>query len=363
MRPYSIADRFPFRIPVLLAEALFIGLIFGFLVMWADFMDETIFLVIAIAFLLIAGAFEFKFGSEGSQGTVVRSGGVDPVALLGQTFFERDTTGATQQAEFAQTGAVARRFAIDKRLSRNITKALCLAAVCMWILAEVELFSNPQVHQISQILFIAALVLLLPLVGMGFVQGMRHPKLSASRAFDASMNLAVLVLGIPTMVFFIFIGAALTLLIFVPQSSDLTQIVSAALLVAIVAMAAIQVYYVYSTLQRSAKYHGLSIPDYIAMRLSQEEKKRQKAERKVRGERIDELYDRIPEFKEEIRPSKSPAAELPIRLGMEEDYEYTSKDHLVKAILKAFLPGLVATFLGTMIYVAFFLILAQSVEF
>lgn len=362
MTHFSIADRFPFRFPVLLAEALIIGLIFGFLVMWTDFMDETIFLVIAIVFLLIAGAFEFKFGSAGSQGTVIRSSAVDPVALIGQTYFERDTSAAAQQAEFAQSGAVIRRFSIDKRLSRNITKALCLAAVCLWVLTESRLLDNPQVHQISQILLIAALVLILPIAGMGFVQGMRHPKLSASRAFDASMNLAVIIVGIPTMVFFIFIGAVLALLVFVPQSSDLTQIISAALLVSIATMAVIQVYYVYSTLLRSAKYHGLSIPDYIAMRLSQEEKRRQKAERKVRGERIDELYDRIPEFKEEIRPSKSPAAELPIKLGMEE-YEYASKDHPIKAILKGFLPGLVATFLGTMIYVAFFLILAQTVEF
>ncbi|MFQ5979156.1 MAG: hypothetical protein ACE5OZ_13605 [Candidatus Heimdallarchaeota archaeon] len=214
----------------------------------------------------------------------------------------------------------------------------------------------------GQFTFIAVLVLAIPLTGMGFVQAMRHPRLSASRAFDASMNLAVLIVGIPTMIFFIFLAMTIAILVFIPQSTGITQVVSAALLLSMVAMVLFQMWYIYSTLQRSAKYHGLSILEYIAIRFNQEEQKQQKEERKARGERIDALYERIPEFKEEIRPSKLATSQPGVSLSMRE-YEYASIRHPLLAFLKGLFPGIIATFLGAIVYVAFFLFLAMMAGF
>ncbi|MFQ5979155.1 MAG: hypothetical protein ACE5OZ_13600 [Candidatus Heimdallarchaeota archaeon] len=96
----SVTDKFPLKFPALLVESFSIGLILCFLVIWTNIMDETIFLVISILFLIIGVVFEFKFAGGASQGVVIRGSGIDAIGVLSQAYFERNTS-PTQQADFA----------------------------------------------------------------------------------------------------------------------------------------------------------------------------------------------------------------------------------------------------------------------
>ncbi|MFX0117701.1 MAG: hypothetical protein ACFFB3_24360 [Candidatus Hodarchaeota archaeon] len=213
-------------------------------------------------------------------------------------------------------------------------------------------------RQISSIAFIVV-VLFLPFGAfLGLLHIMRNPRASASRAFGVYINLGVLLVGIPLIVFLLFLIGVATLLVFIPPSGDPAQVVLSTLLFSILLMGVIQIYFIVSTLQKTADYHGLSISGYILMKLSQEEKERQKQEKIARAKHVDRLYTKLPEMKKKIKPWAKAPAQTVATIDISQ-YEYAPSSSKFKTILRELGPALLAIFVADLVFAAFFLMLAS----
>lgn len=350
MPPASLADEFPFRFRNLFIETILIGTLFGFAIISSQLLDELIFILEGLFLLLIAIFFELIYGGRESEGMELIARAKEE-ARQSETVVTEEGTG--QAAHALGTDPL-----IDKRLSRNITKAFSLSTIVLWLIAGLGTTDNPVVQQVSSIAFIVV-VLFLPFgMFLGLLQAMRSPRVSTSRAFGAYINLGVLLIGIPMSMFLFFVVGSAILLVFVPPSSDPAQVLLSALLVAILLTAVVQIYFIVSTLQKAADYHGLSISGYIAMKMSQEERERERQAKIARAEKVDELYSAIPAMRKKIKPWAKDRAEPVSRIDISM-YEYAPKSSKLGAILRELGPPLLAIFLSNIVFIAFLLLLSS----
>lgn len=247
---------------------------------------------------------------------------------------------------------------ISKQLVDNIWKAFLLAALGLLVYGATQ--SEGIIQHYGQwallwgLLFAAYIGMLL-----GFLHLIRNPRVSVSRVFDVYINLGALLFGIPFGVFFIFILGAAVILMLVPalQTTPQQALVPFAI-VALVLIFVMQALYLFSTINKYAAERGLSASEYIRLKLSREERERNRLEKLAHKERIDSLYERIPEIKERIHPgaAKSPAAH-PIRSM--DDYEYAKDEkNPFFAFVREFIPALLGIIVGNAVFIAGFFALA-----
>ncbi|MFQ5978031.1 MAG: hypothetical protein ACE5OZ_07880 [Candidatus Heimdallarchaeota archaeon] len=360
MPPASLADEFPFRFRNLLIETIFVSMLFGFAIISSKLLDELIFILEGFALLLIAIVFELIWGGQESEAKALIARAEEEAKQSGTTYGAHQSTfmKVTEEGTVPAAHTLEADALIDKRLSRNITKAFSLSTIVLWLIAGLGTTDNAVVRQVSSIAFIVV-VLFLPFgMFLGLLQAMRSPRVSTSRAFGAYINLGVLLVGIPMFMFLFFVVGSVILLVLVPPSSDPAQILLSTLLVAILLTAVIQVYFIVSTLQKAADYHGLSISGYIALKLSQEEKEQERQAKIARAEKVDELYSAIPAMKKKIKPWAKERAEPISRIDMSQ-YEYAPKSSKLGAILRELGPPLLAVFLSNLVFIAFLLMLSS----
>jgi hypothetical protein len=338
----SLADEFPFRFTNLLIETIIIGTLFGFAILSSDLLDEIVFVVEGVVLLLIGIYFELAYG--GRKSSAISTGDSTRTRIEGTAIVVE--------------GPLEDKPLIDKRLARNITKAFSLSAVALWLVAGIVVTDNPFVSYVSQVAFIVV-VLFFPFgVFLGLLQVMRNPRVSASQAFGAYINLGMLLIAIPLIVLLLFVVGAVTLLVFIPPSGDPAQLLLTTLLISVVAMAILQGYFVISTLQRAADYHGLSISGYIMLKLSEEEKERQKQAKIARAKKAARLYEAIPQMKKKIRPWEKDGPQLAPPVDMSE-YEYAQSSSKLRAIIRELGPALLAILAADAVFIAFFLAISS----
>ena len=162
------------------------------------------------------------------------------------------------------------------------------------------------------------------------------------------------------MVFLFFVVGAVVVLTFVPPGEDPGHILLITMFVAVLVIAIIQVGYIFSTLQKSAKYHGLTISGYISLKLSKEEKIRQKKEKRARAEQADRLYTQIHDLKKKVRPW-AVSSTLPVSTIDMSQYEYASSENPFRTLIRELGPPLLGIFFGNIVMIAVLLILSSMV--
>ncbi|MFX0114933.1 MAG: hypothetical protein ACFFB3_10335 [Candidatus Hodarchaeota archaeon] len=360
---------FPFRFPFLLIETLVVSLLIGLAITTFNLMDEAIFIIEGALLVLLALCVRFFFakGSIGakSEGTAVRDDmdkmdtGILSVKVRRMKKSSLEAYRDSRSKLPFQRSEVG--FEATEEVVSSIWKAFLLAAVGLLLFAGYE-SEHPLIRHYGQWAFIWV-ILFAAYIGvfLGFLHLLRNPRVAVSRIFDVYINLGALLLGIPFSIFFLFLIGAVTILIFVPAGANPQHALIPFVIVVIFIVVVAQIFYIVSTMNRYAAERGLSLSGYIRLKLSREEREREKLVKLAHRERMDSLYEKIPEIKERIHPavSKSPAA-YPVRSL--EDYEYPVEEkNPILAFIREFIPALMGIIIANTLLILGFFALAALV--
>ncbi len=333
----SLADEFPLRFPSLLIETIILGILIGYGVITFVTDDPMIFIIEGIILVVIAILFELIFGLRTTTEETLASSGVHLSA---------------SGIEIPKDVSL-----IDKKLSRNITKAFLLSAVVLILLAESGTSENKVVTQISQITLLVVILSIPFSVFFGIVQIFRNPKVSTSRVFDAYISGSTIFLGIPLAVLLFFLIGSMVVLFFISPEENPTEILITTILVSIIIMFILQIGYIVNVLRNTAEYHGMSVSQYLVFKMSHQEKERIKEAKKARAQHVDKLYEKLPTIKQKVRPwdRKAPTPYQPIDMNQ---YEYDVTKSPLRTLLTEFGPAILGIIVADIVLALFFIVLS-----
>lgn len=337
-----------------------------------DLMDEWIYIIEGVLLVISAVVVKLFFSSGGDGSNPERSALRDDMdkmdlGILGvrRRRLQRAPSKTYEDRPDPVSLNAVRRPGLGRsfspELAENVWKAFLVAAIGLLFFAGYEA-EVAIIRHFGQFAFLWALLFAAYIgIFMGFLHLIRNPRVTVSRIFDVYINMGVLLFGIPFGTFFLFILGAVTILMFVSAGTDPQQALVPFVFVTFVVILVLQAFYLVSTMRKYAAERGLSLSDYIRLKLSGEERERERLRKLAHRERIDSLYEKIPEIKSRMRPvaATTPASSSTRSL---DDYEYAKEEkHPFFAFLREFVPAILGIFVANTLLIIGFLALAALV--
>jgi hypothetical protein len=360
---------FPFRFPFLLIETLTVSLLLGFAIKTINLMDEAIFVIEGALLVVLAFCVKLFFARRSidakSEATVLRDDmdKMDTGILSAKVRWMKKSPLEAYRDSWSKLPSQRSEagFTATDEFVGNVWKAFLLAAVGLLLFAGYEA-EHPLIRHYGQWAFIWV-ILFTAYIGifLGFLHLLRNPRVTVSRIFDVYINLGALLLGIPFSIFFFFLIGAVVILLFVPADANPSHALIPFSIVIIFVVIVAQIFYIVSTMNRYAAERGLSLSEYIRLKLSREERERERLAKLAHRERMDSLYEKIPEIKERIHPavSRSPAV-YSVRTMKDYEYEIEEKNPIF-AFIREFIPALMGIIVANSLLILGFFALAALV--
>lgn len=363
---------FPLKFPFLLIETLAISLLIGLAMVTLDLTNEWIYVIEGVLLVLTAVFVKLSFSrgeaSPNPERTALRDD-MDKMDLGILTVRRRRLQRAPSKTYEDRPDPVSldvlrrpgSRNSLSPELADNVWKAFLVAAIGLLFFAGYEA-EVALIRHLGQWAFLWALLFAAYIgIFLGFMHLIRNPRVTTSRIFDVYINMGALLFGIPFGTFFLFILGAVTILMFLPAGTDPQQALVPFVLVALIGILVLQAFYLVSTMKKYAAERGLSLSEYIRLKLSGKERELEKLGKLANQERIDSLYEKIPEIKSRIRPAAATASASYSTRSLD-DYEYAKKEkHPFFAFLREFVPAILGIIVANTLLIIGFLALAALV--